>query len=137
MALKMTRTRTQTALTKLAELVANVHGELETVERLLGEAESQAGELAAIRAEGLLRRRQVLHEQRNALYATLKQFDPQLNPADIGATQDWLKQFGQRVGKAALARYMRWVLSVAPESARTCYGPLLPASETQHRVGTA
>jgi hypothetical protein len=38
----MTRTRTQTALTKLAELVANVHGELETVERLLADVRSQA-----------------------------------------------------------------------------------------------
>ncbi|MCW5640978.1 MAG: hypothetical protein KIT63_02635 [Rhodoferax sp.] len=32
MALTMTRTQTQTALTKLAERVANVHGELEFVE---------------------------------------------------------------------------------------------------------
>ena len=35
MALTMTRTRTQTTLTKLAELVAHVHGELEFVEGLL------------------------------------------------------------------------------------------------------
>ena len=38
MALTMTRTRTQTTLTKLAMLVANVHGELALVERLLDEA---------------------------------------------------------------------------------------------------
>ena len=35
MALTMTRTRTQTTLTKLVELVANVHGELAFVEGLL------------------------------------------------------------------------------------------------------
>lgn len=38
MALTMTRTRTQTTLTKLAMLVANVHGELALVERLLDTA---------------------------------------------------------------------------------------------------
>lgn len=38
MALTMTRTRTQTTLTKLAMLVANVHGELALGERFLTEA---------------------------------------------------------------------------------------------------
>lgn len=35
MALTMTRTRTQTALTKLAEMVANVHGEMAFLDELL------------------------------------------------------------------------------------------------------
>jgi len=34
MALTMTRTRTQTALTRLAKLLANLNGEMEFVERL-------------------------------------------------------------------------------------------------------
>ena len=40
MALTMTRTRTQTTLTKLATMVANVHGELEFVQGLLVQAEA-------------------------------------------------------------------------------------------------
>src|SRR5574343_148913 len=100
MALTMTRTRTQTALTKLVELVANVHGELETVERLLAELRTQvaqressamprhesseiarrpssAGKRRAAHAQedekrlGVLeRRRQVLLAKRDSLYAT-------------------------------------------------------------------
>lgn len=39
MALTKTRTRTQTALTRLALLIANVHGELALVEGLLASPE--------------------------------------------------------------------------------------------------
>ncbi len=137
MALTMTRTRTQTALTKLVELVANVHGELETVERLLAEArawvaehESSAmprhesseiawrsatsGKRTAARAQeaemrrgALERRRQVLLAQRESLYAAVRQFDAELEPTSIGSTQTWLKQYGRGGGKAAQARYLR------------------------------
>ena len=61
MALTMTRTRTQTALTKLVELVANVHGELETVERLLAEtrvrvAQRESGAMPRHESSAIARR---------------------------------------------------------------------------------
>jgi len=96
-ALTMTRTRTQTTLTKLATRVANVHGELEFV---------QARMAAALTPEvlvGLARKRDELTEARDALYVTLRQFDPELDPSRIGALNDWLKPFGR--GKPAVKRW--------------------------------
>lgn len=75
----LTMTRTQTALTKLVGLVANVHGELELVERLLAEG---AGDI-----EALATRMQQLEVRRNALHATMTQFDPSSDPADIANTR--------------------------------------------------
>ncbi len=50
MALTKTRTRTQTALTRLALLIANVHGELALVEGLLaGPEERPDAQLRALR----------------------------------------------------------------------------------------
>jgi hypothetical protein len=89
MALTMTRTRTQTTLTKLAELVANVHGELAFLEGLL------QGALKAETREMLHGRWLTLGASRNALYATLIQFDPRIDPAEIGIREDWRKQFGR------------------------------------------
>lgn len=137
MALTMTRTRTQTALTKLVELVANVHGELETVERLLAELRAQvaqressamprheSSEIARRPASAdkrraahaqedekrlgvLERRRQVLLAQRDSLYATVRQFDSELDPTYIASSQGWLKQYGRGDGKTVRARYLR------------------------------
>ena len=94
MALTLTRTRTQTTLTKLALMVANVHGELEFLEGLLAQGTSPATGAAegseAFSGQGrLLERQQVLHSNRDALYATVKRFDPTLEPAEIGSAQDW------------------------------------------------
>lgn len=89
MALTMTRTRTQTALTKLAERVAAVHGELAYLEGRLG------GELGPELREGMALRRAELLATRDALYVTLRQFDPALDPTAIGATEDWLRPFGR------------------------------------------
>lgn len=97
MALTMTRTRTQTALTKLAERVAAVHGELAYLEVRLG------GELGAELREGMARRRGELRAARDALYVTLRQFDPAVDPTAIGATEEWLKPFGR--GMAGHRRY--------------------------------
>lgn len=93
----MTRTRTQTALTKLVEHVAAVHGELAYLEERL------AGDLRAEVREGMSRRRAELLAAREALYVTLRQFDPALDPAVIGATQGWLRPFGR--GMAGRRRY--------------------------------
>lgn len=114
MALTMTRTRTQTTLTKLAMLVANVHGELAFVERLLDEARAAAAvtenagdvvqmqnsrvtpqqksramvrAVARERTEEMLvlalkRRHHALLRMRESLYATVRQFDPGLDPAE-------------------------------------------------------
>jgi hypothetical protein len=96
----MTRNRTQTTLTKLAERVASVHGELAYVEGRLADATpGQSDELR----EGLVRRRDELLTLKDALYLTLRQFDPRLEPTTIGATEEWLKPFGR--GLAARRRY--------------------------------
>jgi hypothetical protein len=101
MALTRTRTRTQTALNKLAELVANINGELEAIERLLPEH---------IRyGEALEARRRKLEVDRDALYLTLKQFDAELDPNEIGTLDDWMRPYGRRGAKTALLRYLNRV----------------------------
>lgn len=115
MALTMTRTRTQTTLTKLAELVANVHGELEFLEGLLAGCECgsdssvggrpQCGALGAPGATGeleletrgrLAARRRALLANRDALYATVRQFDPEIDPGRIGVAEGWRLRLGTR-----------------------------------------
>ena len=115
MALTMTRTRTQTALTKLAQQVACVHGELAFVEELLGN--SLAPWLAHLKRikggrpiteasllQGLAQRHQTLIGIRNALYATLHQFDPELDPEQIGTLDEWLKPYGLRNARSTRCR---------------------------------
>ena len=100
MALTMTRTRTQTALTKLANLVANIHGELEFIERLLEEMPEHQ--------ESLEVRKTKLLADRDALYLALKQFDPELEPEAIGTAGEWAKQYGRRSAlKAIRLRYIQ------------------------------
>jgi hypothetical protein len=108
-ALTMTRTRTQTALTMLAGRVAKVHGELTYVDERL------AGELPAELREGLTRRRGELLGLRIALYATLRQFDSRLDPTAIGATEDWLRPYGR--GNAGKRRYEAATLDEASSTA--------------------
>lgn len=116
MALTMTRNRTQTALTKLAERVASVHGELAYVDGRL------AGDLPEPLREGLARRRGELVELREALYLTLQQFDPGLDPKAIGATDEWLRPYGR--GMTAKKRYeaavLRRTAPVAASAAPWC-----------------
>lgn len=100
MALTMTRNRTQTALTKLAERVAAVHGELAYIEGRLADGTQAMPERLR---EGLERRRDELLTLRGALYVTLRQFDPGLDPTAIGTVEDWLKPYGR--GLAARRRY--------------------------------
>ena len=69
----MTRTRTQTTLTKLATMVANVHGELEFVEELLAQAGAEAaaagqGKFSPEEVAALQSRKAALEEKRQALY---------------------------------------------------------------------
>jgi hypothetical protein len=107
MALTMTRTRTQTTLTKLAELVANVHGELAFLEEMLqlGQVGSKPLEPSSrLRLEAHLLK---LRADREALYITIQQFDPAIDPQSIGRREDWRKRIGVRRLSAATfaARY--------------------------------
>ena len=70
-------------------MVAEVHGELAYVERVL------EGPLAPGQREKLAARRGALFRDRSALYATLKQFDSELRPETIGE-REWKKM---RVGR--------------------------------------
>lgn len=101
MALTMTRTRTQTTLSRLALKVAEAHGELTYLEELLcseGAAAGQASSEAFSEAErgALEQRRVAVMSARDALYVVIRQFDPELDPAQIGAVDSWkgpLKRF--------------------------------------------
>lgn len=101
MAMTMTRTRTQTALNKLVELVANINGELEFLEGLL--AQERPEEVQA----RLLARKTKLQANRVALLVTIRQFDPTLAPEDVGSLQAWRKAYGPK--------------NVKPETLRTRY----------------
>jgi hypothetical protein len=114
MALTMTRTRTQTTPTKLATMVANVHGELEFVEGLLAEVEAaDAAEVVASAQSAASRkkltqeqlaalqaRKAVLEEKRQALYLALRQFDADIDPGTIAPSEEWTK--GRHPCNAAL-----------------------------------
>lgn len=105
MALSQNRCRNQTTLTKLATRVASVHGELAHLEGRLD------GDLRPELREGLARRYGELLEVREALYVTLRQFDPALDPTAIGTVEDWLKPFGR--GLAGRKRYDQAMLGMA------------------------
>ncbi len=99
MALTMTRTRTQTALTHIAKAVAAVHGELALLDALVP--------LLPNSGEALERRRATLLADRDALYLTLRQFDEGLDGSDIGTSPDWLKAYGPgNKRRLALAAYL-------------------------------
>lgn len=108
MALTMTRTRNQSTLTALVELVAEVHGELSGISQLGAESPEYQTALE-------IRRRQ-LEAQRAALYLTLHQFDPELDPVDIGESAVWLKPYGRLGGKPALRRYIHALVDQASRS---------------------
>lgn len=98
MALTMTRTRTQTALTKLVELLSNVKGELEYVEVLLVAEPKAAGPLLA--------RQKMLQGQRRALCATLRQFDEAIDPEQVVAGAGWQKAYRARTARTLARRYL-------------------------------
>ncbi|PQA78057.1 hypothetical protein C5F53_06900 [Rhodoferax sp. TS-BS-61-7] len=120
MALTMTRTRTQTTLTKLAEMVANVHGELAFLEGLLAGEGTAGGAQGAGRTQELCpevrmrldARRERLLADRDALYATVRQFDASIAPECIGTAEGWRKGFGRvRAGSRLLTeRYIQRLL---------------------------
>lgn len=114
MALTMTRTRTQTTLTKLAQLVANVHGEIAFLQELLG----QPPGLALEKVTAVQTRLDALEEKRQALYLTLQQFNPELDPTEIGTTDAWLRPYGRRGGITAQQRYRKALWGPLPQAAQ-------------------
>jgi hypothetical protein len=95
MALTMTRNRTQKALTKFAEMVANVHGELAFLEGLLAGVAPEQELGPDVRARLELRRAKLVAD-RDALYATVRQFDASIEPERIGSAEGWRKGFGRK-----------------------------------------
>jgi hypothetical protein len=95
----MTRTRTQTTLTRLAKLLANLNGELEFVEQLMWMRPEYCAALTA--------RKQQLDADRDALCRVLTQFDPELDPTAIGAASEWLKPYGRQGSDRTIVRYLK------------------------------
>lgn len=98
MALTMTRTRTQTALTKLVDLLARVNGELYFIRELQREAPGHR--------EGLVAREAQLLSQRQALMLTIRQFDPELDPEDVGSATDWWPGRRPKTRAGMVRRYL-------------------------------
>lgn len=97
MALTMTRTRTQTTLTRLAKLLANLNGELQFVARLAQEK--------PVHQELLVARQQALQADREAVCVTLSQYDPTTNFQGVGILDEWMRPYG-RPGRPLQARYL-------------------------------
>lgn len=98
MALTMTRTRTQTALTKMATLLANLNGELEFV-RALQETEPTHRDALKIREA-------VLQQKREAVMVAIRQFDPDIGPEMVGKAEGWRAPYGCRTHSAFVSKYL-------------------------------
>jgi hypothetical protein len=103
MALTMTRTRTQTALNKLAQHLAEVNDELNLCGAVLEQAIVSLSEADQTLLQGRI---VLLRHQRQALHVTLKQFDPDIEPGRIGTSRQWLKS-KCRTAKCLHAAYLR------------------------------
>lgn len=106
MALTMTRTRTQTTLTRLAKLLANLNGELEFVQQLIQENPEYV--------EALLSRQKELADGRAAVCATINQFDPDVDCTLVASSNDWSKAY-RRQGRSLTAAYTRELLNACQE----------------------
>lgn len=106
MALTMTRTRTQTALAKLVEVLAQVNGELAFVRELMAEAPAPAQ--AQAHREALQAREAQLERERGAMCIAIRQFNPELDPDEVGASENWWlsRRPKSRAGMA------RWYLAI-------------------------
>ncbi|MES2151891.1 MAG: hypothetical protein V4508_19095 [Pseudomonadota bacterium] len=94
MALTMTRTRTQTALTRLVKALAGINGELALVDSLL-----QRHEVGGATWATYEQRRLKLNADQEALCATICQFDAALDPNIIGSIP-WRSLRSKRSGAA-------------------------------------
>lgn len=105
MALTMTRTRTQKALDSLARLIADIHGEIALLEKLIDQHHTDTKLLQAMKA-----RHAILLADKEAVYLTVRQFDEALDPTRIGISERWLKRFGRIGSAAAVQRYIAALL---------------------------
>lgn len=99
MALTMTRTRTQTALNKLALCLAEVNGELQFLDGLVRLRKNRQALADARRAE--------LQRVRDAFFVVIKRYDPELEPERVGATHRWMKPFGRKETARTVRRYFQ------------------------------
>lgn len=106
MTLTMTRTRTQTALTKMAMLLANLNGELEFVRELLAAEPAHRDVLTA--------REAVLQQKREAVMAAIRQFDPNINPGDVGTADGWWVGRRTQNPKRRASRYLMSLNGTSP-----------------------
>jgi outer membrane PBP1 activator LpoA protein len=97
MALTMTRTRTQTALNKLAFNLAEVNGELAFLAGLGLLTEEQEAAAARRRAE--------LQGLQEALCVVIRRYDPELDPDRIGESFEWMKAYGRKPTAKTVRRY--------------------------------
>lgn len=97
MALTMTRTRTQTTLTKLAQKLGEVKGELAFIEAWMAEAGAPV-ELACRRAQ--------LLEQAQALVTTLQLIDPELDVGQVAVSEGWRKMYRARTPRSLKKTYL-------------------------------
>ena len=98
MALTMTRTRTQTTLTRLAQKLGEVKGELAFVKEWMAEAGAPVE---------LVSRRALLMEHAQALVTTLQLFDPALDGGQVSPLEGWKKTYRARTEKGLRFRYLR------------------------------
>ena len=98
MALTMTRTRTHTALAKLVEVLARVNGELAFVRELMAEAPAHRLALQAREAQ--------LEKERQALCTTIRQFNPELDPDEVGSSDDWWPGRRPKTRAGMVRRYL-------------------------------
>lgn len=103
MALTMTRTRTQTALTQMAQKLAEVRGELQFVDVLALDLSVEEVEVGAV----LARRRDELARQEAALVVTLRQFDAGLDVDSVGAVDTWRRGYRARTEKGLRRMYLK------------------------------
>ena len=97
MALTMTRTRTQTTLTRLAKVLANLNGELAFLDELMATSREAADELAG--------RRDELLRHRTAVQVTVSQFDGAIDVEQIGLAVEWARPYGGRQSRSLAQRY--------------------------------
>lgn len=88
MAQTMTRTRTQTALTKMATLLANINGELEFVRALL--------EAVTAHRDALTAREATLQQKREDVMA-IPPVDSSIDPEGVGTAEGWKKSHPRKI----------------------------------------
>lgn len=91
MAITHSRTRNQTTLNNLANMLAGLNGEYSFCTDLLNAGQMEAADLVRLRTHVA-----GLEAKREALRLTLLQFDPKLDVDSIRGTDTWRARFGNK-----------------------------------------